>query len=83
MSRRGTGDSDGRRREEPDEDTGWINDLRNAKKADSGLSRSEFSSGGTDRWAKLSALSGDPDVDAAPPEPPTGRRRAPERAPGC
>ncbi len=78
MSRRGTGDSDGRRREDNDEETGWIADLRKAKKANNDLSRSDFADGGTDRWAKLSALSGDPEASSAKPETPKGRRRAPD-----
>lgn len=62
MSRRTPGDSDGRRRDDADEETGWLDDLRSAKESGDRLGR-PTSDGGTDRWAKLSALSGDAKED--------------------
>ena len=60
----------------PREETGWLDDLRKAKKGGDDLDRSDFTSGGTDRWAKLSAL-GDHDSPPAEPRPP--RESAPRR----
>ena len=60
----------------PREETGWLDDLRKAKKGGDDLDRSDFTNGGTDRWAKLSAL-GDHDSPPAEPRPP--REAAPRR----
>jgi hypothetical protein len=83
MSDRGSGGGSGRKRgkDEGDvgkEETGWLDDLRNAKSG--GDLNRDTAGGGTDRWAKLSALSGDPGGDEPPGES-TGRRRRPDAPP--
>ncbi|GIH06294.1 hypothetical protein Rhe02_43610 [Rhizocola hellebori] len=60
----------------PKEETGWLDDLRKAKKSGDDLGPNDFTSGGTDRWAKLSALG---DHDSAPAEPRPPRESAPRR----
>ena len=73
MSRADATDGRGRKKgrgeaeEVPQEETGWLDDLRGAKQAKDQFDDSDFTDGGSSRWDKLSALS-----DDAPAESPNG-----------
>ncbi|WP_051104805.1 hypothetical protein [Catelliglobosispora koreensis] len=64
----------------PREETGWLDDLRSAKKSEDRVP-GRAKGGGTDRWSKLSALSGDDDPPPPPrdPGPREPRREEPRR----
>lgn len=68
MSKRGSNRDDS---DVPRSETGWLDDLKRAKKEGGDLG--DATTGGSDRWAKLGALSGDPEP-RQPGPPPAGRR---------
>jgi hypothetical protein len=84
MSKRGSSRDDS---DVPRSETGWLDDLKRAKREGSDLG--DATTGGSDRWSKLGALSGDPDPRPAGPPAggrrgggdPGGRRRVPDEPP--
>ena len=90
MSRADATDGRGRKKgrgeaeEVPQEETGWLDDLRGAKQAKDQFEDADFTDGGSSRWDKLSALSEDAPAGRAPGAPagPVRRRdEAPRAAP--
>ncbi|WP_344403050.1 hypothetical protein, partial [Catellatospora chokoriensis] len=76
MSRADATDGRGRKKgrggegeEVPQEETGWLDDLRGAKQAKDQFDDSDFTDGGSSRWDKLSALSDDAPAGRAPGAP--------------
>ncbi|MEV0460809.1 hypothetical protein [Catellatospora methionotrophica] len=59
----------------PQEETGWLDDLRGAKQAKDQFDDTDFTDGGSSRWDKLSALSDDAAPTGAPGAPADAGRR--------